>query len=115
MTMTDVKIQEGCKGQIIRKHVLRSIQRNNKRVRNAVHVVFSRKMRKEFARAPLKCTHLLFFYFFWGDGVTDVLAEEDKKKNPSFFIFFYFFPSLLWPRPGHTKSCKKSLERILPK
>ena len=35
------------RGQIIRKHVLRSIQRNNKRVRNAVHVEHG-KMRKEF-------------------------------------------------------------------
>ena len=58
MMTTDVKNPRGRnedvprgRGQIIRKHVLRSIQRNNKRVRNAVHVVFSRKMRKEFLPA----------------------------------------------------------------
>ena len=45
MMTTDVKNPRGRnedvprgRGQIIRKHVLRSIQRNNKRVRNAVHV-----------------------------------------------------------------------------
>ena len=69
-------------------------------------------MRKEFARAPLKCTHLLFFYFFWGDGVTDVLAEEEKrKKPPSFFIFFYFFPSSpLTETRTHKKVVKNHLK-----
>ena len=54
MMTTDVKNPRGRnedvprgRGQIIRKHVLRSIQRNNKRVRNAVHVEHG-KMRKEF-------------------------------------------------------------------
>lgn len=69
-------------------------------------------MRKEFARAPLKCTHLLFFFFFWGDGVTDVLAEEEKrKKTPSFFIFFYFFPSSpLTETRTHKKVVKNHLK-----
>ena len=64
--MTDV--QSGQHYYYQRKHVLRSIHRNNKRVRNAGHVEQS-KMRKEFRR-----THLPIFSFFWGDGVTDVVA-----------------------------------------
>ena len=76
MMTTDVKNPRGRnedvprgRGQIIRKHVLRSIQRNNKRVRNAKHVEKDTKLCKEF-----DSTFSLFFFKKCNGGVTDVVV-----------------------------------------